>query len=428
MNHEIFDLIGKSEMGRRTFMDRTARNMLGVGMGVSFLGRGQSFGVETAKGGGKAKSLIYVYLSGGMSHLDTFDPKRAGSDVAGPTEPLDTGTDIKLGNKMEKLAKHADKFAVINSMSSINGAHDQGNYIMHTGYNKRATIVHPTMGSMAEKYLGRRNEILPDSVVIGRSTSNAGYLDPSMSPLPIADPTAGVPNTYISTDEDNFAKRMDLAQKLGQKFVKKYQYTGPESYVEYYKQAQALLKSDALEAFDISSEPNSEAYGEGRLGQGCLLARKLVENGVRVIEVVSGGWDMHQNLATSLESRVPPLDQALAALLEDLAERDLLDSTLVAVGTEFGRTPNINANSGRDHYPAAYSTMLAGAGIIGGKTYGSTNDQGKKPKDPVKPEDFIATIGHGLGVPQEEVIYSPSQRPFTWANKGVPVTKLYQGG
>jgi hypothetical protein len=428
MNQEVFDLIGKSEIGRRTFMERTARSMLGVGLGVSFLNGGQSFGQETAKGGGKAKSLIYIYLSGGMSHLDTFDPKRAGSDAAGPTTPLETGTDIKLGDKMVKLAKLADKFAVINSMSSVNGAHDQGNYIMHTGYNKRATIVHPTMGTMAEKYLGRRNEILPDSVVIGQSTSNSGYLDPSMSPLPIADPAAGVPNTYLLTDEDNFSTRMNLAQKLGQKLVNKYKYMGPESYVEYYKQAQALLKSDALDAFDISNEPNSAAYGEGRLGQGCLLARKLVENGVRVIEVQSGGWDMHQGIGTALETRVPPLDQALSALLEDLAERNLLDSTLVAVGTEFGRTPNINANAGRDHYPAAYSTMLAGAGIIGGKTYGSTNDQGKKPKDPVKPEDFIATIGHGLGVPQEEVIYSPTQRPFTWANKGIPVTKLYEGG
>ncbi len=425
MNHEVLELIGKSELGRRTFMERTAKSMLGVGIGVPFLKGVNVYGQETAKGGGKAKSLIYVYLSGGMTHLDTFDPKRDGSDVMGKTTVLETGTDIKLGDKMVNLAKMADKFSVINSMSSINGAHEQGSYIMRTGYNKRATIVHPTMGPLAEKYLGRRNEILPDSVVVGRSTSSAGYLDPSMAPLPIADPTGGVPNTMISTSDDRFERRMNMASKLGQKFVDKYKYVGPQSYVEYYDQAQTLLKSDALDAFDISSDPKREAYGSGRLGQGCLLARKLVESGVRVVEVISGGWDMHEGIDTRLESQVPPLDQALAALIQDLSERGMLETTLIAVGTEFGRTPNINMNGGRDHYPAAYSTMLAGGGIVGGQVYGETDKQGKKPNDPVKPEDFIATIGHGLGIPQEETIYSPTQRPFTWANDGVPVTKLY---
>ncbi|MDB4662387.1 DUF1501 domain-containing protein [Verrucomicrobiales bacterium] len=425
MNHEVLELIGKSEIGRRTFMERTAQSMLGVGIGVPFLKGVNGYGQETEKGGGKAKSLIYIYLSGGMTHLDTFDPKKDGSDVMGRTTTLNTNSDVKLGDKMVNLAKHGDKISVINSMSSINGAHEQGSYIMRTGYNKLATIVHPTMGPMAEKYLGKRGEILPDSVVVGQSTSSAGYLEPSLAPLPIGDPNGGVPNTNTMTSDDRFESRMNMAQKLGQKFVDKYKYNGPQSYVEYYEQAQTLLKSGALDAFDISSESNRADYGEGRLGQGCLLARKLVEKGVRVVEVISGGWDMHEDIATRLDSQVPPLDKALAALVNDLSERGLLDSTLIAVGTEFGRTPNINMNGGRDHYPAAYSTMLAGGGVVGGQVYGETDKQGKKPKDPVKPEDFIATIGHALGIPQEETIYSPTQRPFTWANDGVPVTKLF---
>ena len=427
MNHELTELIGKSFLGRRTFIERTARTMLGVGLGVPFLKGldGKALGQGTADGGGKAQSLIYIYLSGGMTHLDTFDPKRDGSDVMGKTTTLTTNTDVKLGDKLEKLAKHADKFAVINSMSSTNGAHDQGRYIMRTGYNKRATIVHPTMGPMAEEYLGRRGEILPDSVIVGQSTSNAGYLDPSRSPLPIASPGQPVPNTTLLTDNTRFERRMDMAQKLGKQFVDKFKYAGPESYVEYYDQANTLLQSNALEAFDISGESKRDAYGMGRLGQGCLLARKLVENGVRVIEVISGGWDMHQNIDQGIESRVTELDQALSALLEDLSHKGMLDSTLVAVGTEFGRTPNINMNGGRDHYPAAYSTVLAGAGIKGGMVYGATDKSGKKPDKPVTPEDFIATIGHGLGIPQDQTIYSPTQRPFTWANDGKPVTELY---
>ena len=406
-------------------MEQTAKTTLGVGLGLPFLtAPGKSRAAD--EGGGKAKSLIYIYLSGGMTHLDTFDPKTS-KDVMGATELLDTNADpIKLGGLFTNLAKQADKIAVINSMTSTNGAHEQGQYIMRTGYNKRSTIVHPTMGPFAEELLERRGKILPDSVVIGQSTSNAGYLDPSRSPLPIADPTGGVPNTSILTDDERFTRRMEIAQSLGKHFVEKFKYSGPKSYVEYYDQATTLLKSNELSVFDLSGESMRDEYGMGRLGQGCLLARRLVESGVRVIEVVSGGWDMHLNVDTALQGRVPELDQALSTLIKDLSERGLLDSTLIAVGTEFGRTPGINMNSGRDHYPAAYSSMLAGGGIKGGQVYGSTDKQGKKvTSDPMRPEDFLATIGYGLGVPLDQTIYSPSRRPFTFANDGVPATKLY---
>ncbi len=425
MIHQLIDLAGKSQINRRRFMEHTAKSTLGVGLGLPFLNAPRKANAQEG-GGGKAKSLIYIYLSGGMSHLDTFDPKTSDS-VMGSSTRIDTNADpVKLGNHFENLAKHGDKIAVINSMFSTNGAHEQGQYIMRTGYNKRSTIVHPTMGPFAEELLGHRGEILPDSVVVGQSTSNAGYLDPSLSPLPIADPTGGVPNTNLLTDEERFSRRMEIAQSLGQKFVEKFKYNGPKSYVEYYDQATTLLKSDELSVFDLSGESMREQYGMGRLGQGCLLARRLVENGVRVIEVVSGGWDMHLNVDTALQARVPELDQALSTLLQDLSERGLLESTMVAVGTEFGRTPNINMNSGRDHYPAAYSSMLAGGGIKGGQVYGSTDKYGKKvASDPMRPEDFLATIGYGLGVPLEQTIYSPSRRPFTFANDGKPATKLF---
>jgi hypothetical protein len=244
--------------------------------------------------------------------------------------------------------------------------------------------------------------------------------------LPIADPTGGVPNTDLIVEGERFDRRMQMAQKLGQQFSDKFKYTGPKSYVEYYNQANRLLKSDALSAFDISNESNRAEYGENRLGQGCLLARKLVENGVRVVEVVAGGWDMHQDIAGGTGDRLPELDIALATLIKDLESRGLLDSTLIALGTEFGRTPDINMNSGRDHYPAAYSCILAGGGTKGGTVYGETDGMGKKVKaNPVKPEDFLATIGYGLGLNLEETVYSPTQRPFTFADKGAPVTALF---
>jgi hypothetical protein len=268
--------------------------------------------------------------------------------------------------------------------------------------------------------------VLPDSVIVGSASSNAGYLDPSRSPLPIASPGSPVPNTSMITEDERFTRRMEIAQTLGKNFIEKFKYSGPKSYVEYYDQATTLLKSSELDVFDLSGESMREEYGMGRLGQGCLLARRLVEKGVRVIEVVSGGWDMHLNVDTSLQTRVPELDQALATLIKDLDERGMLDSTMIAVGTEFGRTPNINMNSGRDHYPAAYSTMIAGGGVKGGQVYGSTDKQGKKvTRDHMRPEDFLATLGYGLGVPLDTTIYSPSRRPFTFANDGEPATKLF---
>jgi hypothetical protein len=417
----IAELAGKDPLSRRYFMEMSAKLSFGLSLSVPFLPR--NFKAQEA---GKAKSLIYIYLSGGMTHLDTFDPKK-NKDVMGPTEILDTNVDnMKFGMHLKELAKLGDKIAVINSMMSTNGAHEQGEYIMRTGYEKRATIVHPTVGPWAETLLGKRGEILPDSVLVGQSTSNAGFMDPSLSPLPIADPSGGVPNTDLIVEGERFDRRMQMAQKLGQQFSDKFKYSGPKSYVEYYNQANRLLKSDALSAFDISGESNSADYGESRLGQGCLLARKLVENGVRVVEVVAGGWDMHQDIAGGTGDRLPELDMALSTLIKDLDSRGLLGSTLIALGTEFGRTPDINMNSGRDHYPAAYSCILAGGGIKGGTVYGETDGMGKKVKaNPVKPEDFLATIGHGLGLNLDETVYSPTQRPFTFADKGVPVTALY---
>lgn len=420
MDH-IAELAGKDPLSRRYFMEMTAKLTFGLSVGVPFLPR-----TFQAQGGAKAKNLIYIYLAGGMTHLDTFDPKK-NRDVMADTEMIDTNVDnMKFGMHLKELSKQADKLAVINSMMSTNGAHEQGEYIMRTGYEKRATIVHPTIGPWAQTLLGKRGEILPDSVLIGQSTSNAGFMDPSYSPLPIADPGGGVPNTSLIVEGERFDRRMQMAQKLGQQFVDKFKYTGPKSYVEYYEQANRLLKSDALSAFDISNESNRADYGENRLGQGCLLARKLVENGVRVVEVVSGGWDMHLDVSGGTASRIPELDVAVATLLKDLESRGLLESTMVAIGTEFGRTPDININSGRDHYPAAYSCVLAGGGIKGGTVYGETDGAGKKVKaNPVKPEDFLATIGYGLGLNMEETVYSPTQRPFTFADKGKPVTALF---
>jgi hypothetical protein len=428
----IQELAGNNDFTRRLFMERTAKASLGVSLATTY-GATLSAQDEEKKeknapeGGGKAKSLIYIYCSGGMTHLDTFDPKE-NKEVMGDTQVINGNVDgMRFGSHLEGVAKVADKIAVINSMSSRNGAHAQARYQMMTGYNQRATIVHPHIGPWTEKYFGKRGDLLPDSVIVNRGTSNSGYLEPALSPLPVANPESGIANSTLTTTEERFAKRMDMSLDIGKTFVDKYQhYTSPQGYVEFYDQASRLLRSEELEVFDLSTVDDREKYGMNSLGQGCLLARRLVEKGVRTIEVHCGGWDMHNDVAGSLSNRLPPFDKALSTLIGDLDSSGLLESTLVVVGGDFGRTSRINDRAGRDHQPAVFSTVLAGGGIRGGQVYGSSDEKGRRVGDKmVSVEDFHATIGYGLGIDLEYAIYSPSGRPFVFGNHGKPVTSIY---
>jgi uncharacterized protein (DUF1501 family) len=210
-------------------------------------------------------------------------------------------------------------------------------------------------------------------------------------------------------------------------FRAKYKSEDVKAYTEFYEETMKLLKSEDLKAFDISQEPAAlkEKYGRG-FGSGCLLARRLVEHGVRFVEVQLGGWDMHNQIDNAMTNNGNTLDTALSALLGDLQEKGLLDSTLVCLGSEFGRTPDVNENSGRDHYPLAYTTFFAGAGIKGGYAYGSTDKDGRRVADKqAMPQDFLSTIGHAMGLPVDEVVMSPSGRPFTVGDKGTPIVDLF---
>ena len=194
-----------------------------------------------------------------------------------------------------------------------------------------------------------------------------------------------------------------------------------------YDDALRLMKSGDLTAFDLTKEPKylRESYGEEAFGQGVLLARRLVERQVRFVEVQLGGWDTHQNNFTRAPEQCAILDQALSALLDDLSQRGMLEETLVVLATEFGRTPNINVNDGRDHYPKAFSCMLAGGGIKGGQVWGKTDNEGREViEQKVKIPDFNATIAFALGLPLDEIVYSPTRRPFTLTDKGQPITQL----
>ena len=381
---------------------------------------------------GTAEAVIYIYLSGGMSHLDTFDTK-PGTETQGPVESIKTNADgVRISEYFPTLANHMDKVCVINSMNSTQGAHEQGRYYMHTSYQARGTIRHPDMGAWAALHLGKANPSLPANVKIGNGSPGNGFLEANYGAVPIGSPTDGLQYSTLpkSVGDDQFQRRKERLKKMNRSFTEKYDTRATRANAEMYDEAVRLMKSKDLEAFDLSFEKPAvrDAYGRNGFGQGCLLARRLVENGVRFIEVGNGGWDTHSDNFERVAEKSAGLDQTLAALLDDLSSRGLLDSTLVVLATEFGRTPTIqtNRNNGRNHYPQAFSCLLAGGGIKGGMRYGKTDDEGREViENQVSVPSFNATIAHALGIDLEKKTMSPTLRPFTVADKGKPILDLF---
>ena len=415
-------------LSRRRLLERAARTALGVGL-LPTLGEV----VSAAPLPGKAKRLIYLYMAGGMTHLDTFDVK-PGQETQGQTEAIATSVPgIRIGQYLPTLAAKFGDIAVIRSMNTQTADHEQGEYLMRTSYELIATERHPSLGPWIQRLAGRQNKTLPDTVLVGAPARHplAGFLDPSFSPLPIGDPNRGLENTkspdYLT--ESSFEKRLGLISQFDRKFREKYAVKAVKGYTDFYDEATALLTSGELKAFDLNLEKaeDRDRYGRDAFGQGCLLARRLVENNVRCVEVTLGGWDMHNTLwdYNTLPTRAGTLDKAVGALLSDLSARGLLKETLVVLTTEFGRSPQINYNAGRDHHPAAFSSMLAGAGIKGGQVYGASDKRGHAVEsDGVAPADLNATIAAALGLPLAEEIHSPTGRPFKVAGDGSPVKKL----
>ncbi|MCB1235120.1 MAG: DUF1501 domain-containing protein, partial [Verrucomicrobiae bacterium] len=392
-----------SDITRRNFAVQAASTFLGVGLAPGLGGR--LFGAddrpfEAGKGASNlrqaatAKRVIYLYMSGGMSHLDTFDPK-PGAETMGPTKAIDTNVaGVQISEYLPKLAKKANLMNIVNSMLSASGAHEQANYLIHTSYALRGTIKHPAMGAWLLKFKDRLNPTLPGSVVIGGGSRHpgGGFFEAKFAPLLVNNPAAGLQNVKARFAENDFDFRYGLSQELAGEFRQRYQEVkGVRAYTEMYDDAVTLMKSADLSAFDLTQESDAvrKSYGEGNFGQGCLLARRLVENDVRFVEVNLGSWDTHTSNFVRTPELCQQLDQGFAALLGDLESRGLLNDTLVVLASEFGRTPKINQNVGRDHYPQAFSGVLAGGGIVGGRKWGKTDATGENVvEDAVSVFDF----------------------------------------
>ena len=427
-------LLGADDVSRRGFLSAAAKGLLGIGALPLLTGAAAAVvneGVVPLEPA-TARNVIYLYLSGGMSHIDTFDTK-PGAENQGPVETIRTNADgVRIAHYFPNLARHADKMALINSMHSTQGAHSTGRYYLHTGYTLRGTIEHPSLGAWLSRLSGKINGNLPAHVAIGAGaqTATGGFLESIHAPLPIGDPASGLANGERSghVTESAFQKRLDRVRDMNQAFASSHDHKKVRAYSDMYDQAVKLMQSRDLAAFDIAEEPDwlRDTYGRDRFGQGCLLARRLIEHDVRFVEVVSGGWDTHNDNFDALEEKCPELDRALSSLLADLDARGLLEETLVVVSTEFGRTPEVTDRNGRNHYPKAFTCLLAGGGIRGGRTYGRTDATGHEViENPVSIPDFNATIARALGLPLEYLVYSPSGRPFTVADKGRAVNELF---
>ncbi len=424
---------------RRDFLSSTARAALGVSIGgaaASWFNSAEA-AEAIAKSNGKAKHVIYLYMAGGMTHIDTLDPKpEAPSEYRGPVKAISTNVDgIQLGHHFEKTAKHADKMAIIRSMNSTQGAHAQGNYHIHTAYTERASLTHPSLGSWANKLdPARLKSTLPPFVTVhaGNRHPGAGFFEPSLAPLPVGDAEKGLQfaKKKKNISEKQFNRQIALRAKLDTEFAARFNkgQRNVRAYDEMFDAAVNLMKSKDLEAFDLSKETKEThlAYGTEKFSKGVLLARRLVENGVRFVEVQYRGFDWHSNNFTQADEKLPVLDQAYAALLTDLKQRGLLDSTLVVIATEFGRTPLIDSDAGRNHFPKAFSFALAGAGIKGGTVYGATDKTASNViTDKTSAADFNATIAAAMGLNHDQVIYSPSRRPFKMGGKtGQPIKEV----
>jgi hypothetical protein len=428
MAASLVNLGKRDELSRRHFIASAAKAFLGVGLLPGVFAR---LSAEPTAVGGKAKRVIYLYMDGGMSHVDTLDPKQG--EVAGPTKRIRSSAEgVFLGEYLARTAKLMHLGSVVRSLTSNQGAHEQGNYFMHTSYQLRGTISHPSMGAWLSHFKGPGNASLPASVYIGNASRHpgAGFFPPVHAPLFVNNPESGLRDVVrpAGLAADVQTSRLRLAQELDGRFLSAY---GSQRAVaaqsEAYDGAFRMMESKDIEAFDLTRETQAlrEGYGKNAFGQGCLLARRLAERGVGYVEVGLHGWDTHVNNFVVTPDLCDQLDRGLSALLEDLRSRGLLKDTLVVLATEFGRTPRINSSLGRDHYPKAFSAALFGGGVKAGYAHGSTDATGEEvATDALGIPDFNATIALALGLPVDQVVYSPSQRPFRLADKGKPVPAL----
>jgi len=413
-------------MNRDRISRRDILRCSGVGLlGASASGWMRLLADEAAKQGVKKKSCILLFMNGGASHIDTFDPKPGNGEF----KSIQTATSgVQFAEHLPTLASLTKHMSVIRGMSTSEGSHARARYYIHTGYREGVGgVVHPTLGSVMSAAVGVKKPELPNFVSIAGGGLGPGYLGPVHAPLHVNDPNKGIDNLKPNEAFPAFDDKISVLQQMEQSFIERKQTPAAIAHQTTYESAVKLMHSEKAKAFELSHESSESAalYGASKFGRGCLLARRLVEFGVPFVEVDMGGWDTHKDNFGRVKSLSAQLDQGMGGLIKDLKQRGMLDSTLVVWMGDFGRTPDVKAG-GRGHYPRAWTTILAGGGIKGDSVVGKTDDRGAAVVDRrVGVNDFLATICKAMGVDPTKEFTTRSGRPIRIVDKGEkPLTEI----
>lgn len=411
-------------MNRRDFIYSVGMS----GMSLPFLNAASGSADAT---GSKAKSVINIFLSGGLSQYDSFNVE-VDKDVLGKSSIIKSNVDgIRVSNYFPTLAKQMDKLLVINSLKTNQGAHPAGIYKMLTGYNPRSSITHPELGAWISKSLTDEADTLPNFVSIGKGRSGtAGFFPGQWAALPVRNPNTGIDfaSRHKAVSAETLDQRLSILDSLNHDFDEDYGTKDTQSYVDSYKGSLKFMHSKDIDAFELKKESEKivKLYDNQEFSRSCMLAGRLVERGVRYVKVNLGGWDYHDALYDKFPQNASRLDKGLASLLEHLSQKGLLESTLVVVSTEFGRKPGVNPNKGRDHHPDGFTCLMAGAGVKSGEIYGSTSKDGKNAQDNIlEVNDFNASIAWRMGIDPALEEISPVGRPFKLANRGNARKELF---
>lgn len=368
-----------------------------------------------------ASSVIMLWMQGGPSQLETFDP-HPGTQIAAGTGSIKSSVkDVLLAPGLERTAEEMQSISLVRSMVSKEGDHERGTYTMKTGFRPDPTVIHPSIGAICCHELPAAGVDIPRHVSIlpGQWAARGGFLGDKYDAFRIDDPAGPVPDTqsFLSKERDEQRlKHLDVIE--GAFAAGRGKRADATLHRDTVAGARRMMSSEQLKAFDVSQEPTSvrKMYGDSAFGRGCLAARRLIEVGVRCVEVTLSGWDTHANNHTQVTGQLKTLDPAFAALIKDLRERKLLQKTVVICAGEFGRTPTINPAGGRDHWPKGFSVALAGGGIRGGTVVGGTDPEGKKdPVDPVTVADMHATVLTAVGIDPTKLSQTPIGRTVKYS-------------
>jgi Protein of unknown function (DUF1501) len=384
-----------------------------------------------ASGKGNAKSCILLWMDGGPSHKDTFDLK-PDSKGAGDFKPIKTSAPgIEISEHLPKIAGIMNHGVIVRGMSTPEGAHARAKYYGHTGYREgQGGVVYPSLGSIVSKEAGKADGSMPNYVAISGRSYGSGYLGPKHQPLLITDPNRGLEDLKSAASTTQFEKRLGLLENMEKAFQREYGADAITDHKTTYERAVKLMASKEAKAFDLSAEPaaNKAKYGTGRFADGVVMARRLVEVGVPFVEVTLGGWDTHQDNFKRVKTLSGEIDSPISALIADLRDKGLLDSTLVLWMGDFGRTPNINAkgaNPGRDHYPRAWSLAMWGGGIKGGAVVGKTDKEGASVVErQTSAQDYLATVCELMGIDHTKKNETANGRPIQIVDKPKPFTDM----